>query len=92
MINNPTAVALDFTANVATGGAESEESPGPRKVLIFDFGGSTLDISILEIKGRTSKILANTFDIHIGGSDIDNTLVKYTIQKIKEKNPEFEVS
>ena len=67
MISNPTAVALDFAASIATDDCEREENSRPRKVLIFDFGGSTLDISILEIKGETSKIVANTCDAHLGG-------------------------
>lgn len=86
IINEPTAAALCFTKDI------SNENSSTRKVLIFDFGGGTFDVSILDITGKNSVVKATTGDTHLGGQDIDNALVQLMLQRIKENRPDFEVT
>ncbi|KAH0788529.1 heat shock 70 kDa protein-like [Histomonas meleagridis] len=48
-----------------------------KKVLIFDFGGGTLDLSLLKIMENNFEVLATSGDTHLGGQDFDNNLVEY---------------
>ena len=54
------------------------------KVLVYDFGGGTLDISVLTIRDLTFTVMATCGDSHLGGSDIDNILVRYCMQEFKK--------
>ena len=53
-------------------------------VLVYDFGGGTLDISILTIKNRTFTVKATCGDSHLGGRDIDNILLGHCIAEFKK--------
>ena len=55
------------------------------KVLVYDFGGGTLDISVLTVKDRTFTVLATQGDPHLGGQDIDNILVQHCMDEFKSK-------
>ena len=55
------------------------------KVLVYDFGGGTLDISVLTVKDRTFTVLATMGDPHLGGQDIDNILVQHCMAEFKSK-------
>ena len=78
IINEPTAAAIAY-------GFEnfSEEE---RKVLIFDFGGGTFDISILKIKGKKFEVLTSCGDSHLGGEDLTLRLTEYIFQQFNEEN------
>ena len=76
IINEPTAAAIGF-------GFENPKKD-EKKVCVFDFGGGTFDVTILSIKDSNFIINATGGDTHLGGQDIDNTLVKYCIQEFKE--------
>ena len=54
-------------------------------MLVYDFGGGTLDISVLTIKDRVFTVLATCGDPHLGGQDIDNILVKHCMEEFKTK-------
>jgi len=56
-----------------------------KKVLIFDLGGGTFDVSILDIKDSVFKVLAIAGDTHLGGEDFDDRLVHHFIEEIKRR-------
>jgi molecular chaperone DnaK len=71
LINEPTAAALAYGL-----GKEQEEL-----VAVYDFGGGTFDISVLEIARTTIEVLTSTGDSHLGGDDLDNALVHKIIEE-----------
>ena len=77
-INEPTAAAIAY-------GLENKSNK-ERKVCVFDFGGGTLDVSILFIHNDNFKVMNCGGDSHLGGEDIDNELVKFCIDKFKEEH------
>jgi L1 cell adhesion molecule like protein len=56
-------------------------------VLIFDFGGGTLDVSLLRTETNSLTVLATAGDTHLGGRDIDNCIVKWACDEFVAKNP-----
>ncbi|TNK83604.1 molecular chaperone DnaK [Mycoplasmopsis pullorum] len=75
IINEPTAAALAFGLD------KGEKS---MKVLVYDLGGGTFDVSVLELEEGTFEVLSTSGDNHLGGDDWDNEIVKWMINKIKE--------
>lgn len=69
MINEPTAAALAYGLDKK---CQQEE-----KVLIFDLGGGTLDVSLLAIENGTFEVLATSGDSHLGGEDFDNRILTH---------------
>lgn len=69
IINEPTAAALAY-------GVDQNKD---EKVAIYDFGGGTFDISILEIGGGVIEVLATNGDSHLGGDDIDQAIVNWLL-------------
>ncbi len=65
LVNEPTAASLAYGLNQMAEGT----------VAVYDFGGGTFDVSILSIKGGIFEVLATNGDTHLGGDDIDRTLV-----------------
>jgi molecular chaperone DnaK len=65
LVNEPTAASLAYGLNQNTDG----------RVAVYDFGGGTFDISILNIKGGIFEVLATSGDTHLGGDDIDRALI-----------------
>ena len=80
ILNEPTAAAIAYGFDKA-GDAE-------KVCLVYDFGGGTLDISILSIFRRKIEVKAVNGDTHTGGEDIDNILMHRCIEIIKD---EYEV-
>jgi L1 cell adhesion molecule like protein len=76
IINEPTAAAIAY-------GLEKE---GNRNVLIYDFGGGTLDVSILEIEDGVFEVKSTSGDVHLGGEDFDNRLVQHCLTEFCKKN------
>lgn len=72
IINEPTAAALIYGIDNDLQNSDSE-----KKVLVYDFGGGTLDTSILNISDGIFEVLASTGNTHLGGADFDNELVSY---------------
>ena len=55
-----------------------------KKFMIFDFGGGTLDITILKVENGKFATLATSGDCHLGGQDIDNALVDHFFEEIQK--------
>ena len=75
IINEPTAAALSY-------GIQKEDS---QKVLIFDFGGGTFDISILELSNGIFEVINTCGDNKLGGDDIDILIINYLAEKFKKE-------
>jgi heat shock protein 1/8 len=78
IINEPTAAAIAYGLDKA--------SEVEKKVLIFDLGGGTFDVSLLTIEGGVFEVKATAGDTHLGGEDFDNRLVTHFIEEFKRKN------
>jgi len=78
IINEPTAAAMAYGL--------STDSKTERNVLIYDFGGGTFDVSLLNIDDGVFEVLATNGDCHLGGEDIDNRLVKHFTNEFKRKH------
>ena len=75
IINEPTASALGF-------GCDKKKS---RKIAVFDFGGGTFDISILDIGDNVFEVLATNGDTHLGGDDLDEKLIHFVAEEFRKK-------
>lgn len=75
IINEPTAAALAY-------GLENE---GAQKVMVFDLGGGTLDVSVIEIGDGVIEVLATSGDNHLGGDDFDERITRYIIDEFKRR-------
>nr|AGN29340.1 heat shock protein 70 [Mesomycoplasma ovipneumoniae] len=76
IINEPTAAALAF-------GLDKTEKE--MKVLVYDLGGGTFDVSVLELSNGTFEVLSTSGDNHLGGDDWDNQIVDWMVKRIKEE-------
>ncbi|MFC1654918.1 molecular chaperone DnaK, partial [Myxococcota bacterium] len=74
IINEPTAAALAY-------GMDKKKE---QKIAVFDFGGGTFDISILEVGEKVVEVLSTNGDTHLGGDDLDVVLVKYLAGEFKK--------
>jgi molecular chaperone DnaK len=74
IINEPTAAALAY-------GLEKEKE---EKIAVFDFGGGTFDISILDIGEKVVEVLSTNGDTHLGGDDLDEVLINYLADEFKK--------
>ncbi|MBQ0059974.1 MAG: molecular chaperone DnaK [Lachnospiraceae bacterium] len=75
IINEPTAAALAY-------GLDNGED---QKIMVYDLGGGTFDVSIIEIGDGVIEVLATNGDTHLGGDDFDNAITAYMIQDFKNK-------
>jgi molecular chaperone DnaK len=74
IINEPTAAALAY-------GLEKKKN---EKVAVFDFGGGTFDVSILDIGDNVFEVLSTNGDTHLGGDDLDEVLINYLADEFKK--------
>ena len=74
VINEPTAAALAYGFN-----KKKDE-----KIIVYDFGGGTFDISVLEVSEDTIEVKATGGDTHLGGDDIDQLIINYFIEEFKK--------
>ena len=79
IINEPTAASLVYDHVTSLG-----RGPSPY-ILVYDLGGGTFDVSILEIKGEIKEVLASCGDTALGGDDFDERLVAFFLRKMKEE-------
>ncbi|XP_050299437.1 heat shock 70 kDa protein 1-like [Anthonomus grandis grandis] len=77
IINEPTAAAIAYGLD--------KKSDKDRYVLIFDFGGGTFDVSVLQIAGGIFEVQSTAGDTHLGGEDIDNRMSQYFKEEYKRK-------
>ena len=78
IINEPTAAAIAY-------GLDRQSSLN-KNILIFDCGGGTFDVSILNIEDAIFEVKATAGDTHLGGEDFDTKLVEYFVEEFKRKN------
>ncbi|CAN1261813.1 Luminal-binding protein [Linum perenne] len=76
IINEPTAAALAYGFKKRT---------SKSKILVYDLGGGTFDVSVLEVDGQKFQVLATGGDTHLGGGDFDQRLMEHFIDLIKRK-------
>ncbi len=76
IINEPTAAALAY-------GIDKTEA---QKILVFDFGGGTFDVSILELDDGVFEVKSTAGDNHLGGDNIDDLLIDYVAGEFKKEN------
>ena len=77
IINEPTAAALAFGI---------DKTDKEMKVLVFDLGGGTFDVSILDLADGTFEVLATAGDNHLGGDDFDNVVVDWMADEFKKEH------
>ena len=77
-------LAEPTSACIAYGMNESKTA-GERKVIIFDLGGGTFDVSLLKVEDGIFEVCATSGDTHLGGQDFDNRIVEWAIEEFKKK-------
>ncbi|MCB9950445.1 MAG: molecular chaperone DnaK [Planctomycetaceae bacterium] len=75
IINEPTAAALAY-------GLEKKQD---EKIVVFDLGGGTFDVSILEVEEGSVEVLSTNGDTHLGGDDFDEVLINYIADEFKKQ-------
>ena len=75
IINEPTAAALAY-------GLDNEKE---QKIMVYDLGGGTFDVSIIEIGDGVIEVLSTNGDTHLGGDDFDNAIINWMVQEFKNK-------
>ncbi|MGC8976703.1 MAG: molecular chaperone DnaK [Candidatus Ratteibacteria bacterium] len=76
LINEPTAASLAYGLDKL-----KEEL----KILVFDFGAGTLDVTIMEMMGGVFKVISTSGDTQLGGTDMDNVLIDYIVEEFKKE-------
>src|SRR5947209_1542176 len=77
IINEPTAASLAY-------GLDKVQKD--LKILVFDFGGGTLDVTLMEMGGGVFQVKSTSGDTQLGGTDMDNILVDYVLQEFKKQS------
>ncbi len=77
LVNEPTAAAFAYGI---------DRSDKELKILVFDFGGGTLDVTIMDFGGGVFQVKSTAGDTHLGGRDMDEALVKYIVEEFKKEN------
>ena len=83
IINEPTAAALAFGI---------DKTDKEQKVLVFDLGGGTFDVSILDLADGTFEVLATAGDNHLGGDDFDAVIVNWMVEQFKNEHHGIDLS
>ncbi|RDJ32132.1 MAG: molecular chaperone DnaK [Crenarchaeota archaeon] len=76
IINEPTAASLAFGL---------DKAKEDMKILVFDFGGGTLDVTIMEMGGGVFEVMSTSGDTQLGGTDMDKILIDYVVDQFKKK-------
>lgn len=76
IINEPTAAAIAY----------SLDQKDNKTILIFDYGGGTLDVTVLQIMDGLFEVIATSGDTHLGGIDLDNKIINLCIEEFAKKN------
>ena len=75
IINEPTAAALAYGL----------EKKAQEKIVVFDLGGGTFDVSVLEVADGVFRVISTNGDTHLGGDDFDQTLINYVADQFKKE-------
>jgi molecular chaperone DnaK len=76
IINEPTAASLAYGL---------DKIQKDLKIMVFDLGGGTLDVTIMEMGGGVFQVKSTSGDTQLGGTDMDNTLIEYILQEFKQQ-------
>jgi molecular chaperone DnaK len=76
IINEPTAAALAYGFN----------NKKDEKIVVFDFGGGTFDVSVLEVGDDVIEVKSTGGDSHLGGKDIDQKIIKWIVEEFKKQS------
>jgi len=76
IINEPTAASLSFGL---------DKNKEDMKILVFDFGGGTLDVTIMEMGGGVFEVMSTSGDTQLGGSDMDKAIIDYVVDEFRKK-------
>jgi len=76
IINEPTAASLAFGL---------DKNKEDMKIMVFDFGGGTLDVTIMEMGGGVFEVMSTSGDTQLGGSDMDKTIIDYVVDEFRKK-------
>lgn len=76
IINEPTAASLAFGL---------DKAKQDMKILVFDFGGGTLDVTVMEMGGGVFEVMSTSGDTQLGGTDMDKILIDYVLDEFKKK-------
>jgi molecular chaperone DnaK len=76
ILNEPTAAALAYGFNKHKN----------EQVVVYDFGGGTFDVTVLEIAGETIEVKATDGDTHLGGDDFDQKIIRWIIEEYKKQS------
>ena len=76
IINEPTAASLAY-------GIDKEDD---QKIMVYDLGGGTFDVSIIEMGDGVTEVLATNGDTHLGGDDFDQRIVEYAVAEFKKSD------
>jgi len=76
IINEPTAASLAFGL---------DKNKEDMKIMVFDFGGGTLDVTIMEMGGGVFEVMSTSGDTQLGGSDMDKAVIDYVIEEFRKK-------
>lgn len=77
IINEPTAASLAYGL---------DKAQKDLKIMVFDFGGGTLDVTIMEMGGGVFQVKSTSGDTQLGGTDMDNSLVNYVLDEFKRQS------
>jgi len=77
LVNEPTAAAFAYGI---------DRSEKELKILVFDFGGGTLDVTIMDFGGGVFGVKSTAGDTHLGGKDMDEALINYIVEEFKREN------
>ena len=83
IINEPTAAALAY-------GMDKKSTD--QKIVVFDLGGGTHDVSILELGDGVFEVLSTDGDTHLGGDDFDQTIIDWLVEEFKDENGGLDLS
>jgi molecular chaperone DnaK len=83
IINEPTAAALAYGL---------EKKTTDRKIVVFDLGGGTHDVSILELGDGVFEVLSTDGDTHLGGDDFDQAIIEWLVDEFKSENGGLDLS
>jgi molecular chaperone DnaK len=77
IINEPTAASLAYGLDKVN---------KDLKIMVFDFGGGTLDVTVMEMGGGVFQVKSTSGDTQLGGTDMDNSLIEYIVQEFRNQS------
>ncbi len=77
LVNEPTAACLAYGL---------DKSSSEMKLLVFDLGGGTLDVTIMDFGGNVFEVISTSGDTHLGGTDMDKVIVDYLVEQFKRES------